>query len=403
MCRECVERIEEAGKPCPLCNKTDFTFIRDYGLERYIKSCDVWCSKKKDGCEWRGKLGEFEKHLNRNPSPENQLNGCQFVEVECKHKCGGLFQRGWFQRRYIATHQEEKCLQRPYSCEHCNEYISTFKEVTDIHYGKCSKYPVTCPNECRHDPFELQEIKDHLKDDCPLTKVSCPLHYAGCEVELPRKDMPEHMKDTVTHLALLASVTMSLMKENQELKEKHRATERATEEKQRATEKEVAALKEETWQLRLTVGGFPIDFRVNYASKEKVAYLPSFYTHSQGYRMCIRVDPKGRGIGKGTHVSVFTYLMKGPFDDHLKWPFRGEIIIQIVNQDGDHDHVEWTIHYTDERPDEYAGRVTDKERAVGRGHYKFLAHTHLRYNAAKKTQYLRDDIIIVRVVRAEIP
>ena len=144
-----------------MCNKTDFTFIRDYGLERYLKSCEVWCSKKKDGCEWRGKLGGFEQHL---------------------------------------------------------------------------------------------------KDDCPLTKVSCPLHYAGCEVELPRKDMPEHMKDTVTHLALLANVTLSLMKENLE------------------KQKEVDVLKEEIQKLRLTVGGFPIDFKLNYASKEEV---PSFYTHSQ--------------------------------------------------------------------------------------------------------------------------
>ena len=403
LCRECIERIEEAGKPCPLCNKTDFTFIRDYGLERYIKSCDVWCSKKKDGCEWRGKLGEFEQHLNRNPSPENQLNRCQFVEVECKHKCGGWFQRG-FQRRYIATHQEEKCLQRPYSCEHCNEYDSTFKDVTDIHYAECPKYPVTCPNECRHDPFEQQEIEDHLEDDCPFTKVSCPLHYTGCEVELPRKDMPEHMKDTVTHLTLLANVTLSLMKENQELKEKQRATEekqRATEEKQK---KEVAALKEETRQLRLTVGGFPMEFQVDYASEEEEIYTPSFYTHPHGYRMCLEVDPNGYGDGKGTHVSVFTCLMKGPFDDHLKWPFRGEITIQIVNQDGDHDHVEWTIPYDDETPDTNAGRVTgNKERAdQGRGYPQFLAHTDLGYNAAQKTKYLKDNIIIVRVVRVKI-
>ena len=107
----------------------------------------------------------------------------------------------------------------------------------------------------------------------------------------------------------------------------------------------------------------------------------------------------GVGDGKGTHVSVFTYLMKGPFDDHLKWPFKGEITIQIVNQDGDHDHVEKTIHYNDETRENYAGRVTDKERASGWGKHKFLAHTTL---AIKKTQYLKDDIIIVRVVRIKI-
>ena len=404
MCRECVERIKKKGKPCPLCNKTDFSFMRDYGLERYLKSCEVWCSKKRDGCGWRGKLGEFEQHLNRNPAPENQLDGCQFVEVECKHECGG-----WFQRRYIATHQDQECLERPYSCEHCNEYDSTFEAVTDIHYAECPKYPVMCPNECRHDPFERQEIEDHLEDDCPLAKVSCPLHYAGCEVELPRKDMPEHMKDTVTHLTLLASVTLSLVKENQELKE----NQRATEENQRVTEvqyrelaekqqKEVAVLKEETRQLRLTLGGLPMDFQVNYESKEEVVYFPSFYTHTHGYRMCIRVDPKGNADGKGTHVSVFTYLMKGPFDDYLKWPFRGEITIQIANQDGDHDHIGMAIPYDDETPDQCTGRVTDKERANGWGKQQFLAHTDLGYNGARKTQYLKDDIIIVRVVRVKI-
>ena len=382
MCRECVERIKKEGKPCPLCNKTDFSFMRDYGLERYLKSCDVWCSKKKDGCEWRGKLGEFEQHLNRNPSPGNQLDGCQFVEVECKHECGRCIQR-----RYIATHQDQECLERPYSCEHCNDYDSTFEEVTDIHYAFCSKYPVTCPNECRHDPFERQEIEDHLEDDCPLS-------YAGCEVELPRKDMPEHMKDTVTHLTLLANVTLSLMKENQELKEKQRATE----EKQK---KEVAVLKEETRQLGLSLRGFPIDFRVNYASEEEEDYLLSFYTHPHGYRMGLDVDPKGFGDGKGTHVSIYTHLMKGLFDDYLKWPFRGEITIQIVNQVGDHDHVEGTIHYTAMAPDDIAGRVTGRPMELGV--LIFLApHTDLGYNGVKKTQYLKDDIIIFRVVRVKI-
>ena len=325
-----------------------------------------------------GEAKRIRAALERKSVPNNQLNGCQFVEVECKHECGG-----WFQRRYIATHQDQECLERPYSCEH---YDSTFKDVTDIHYAECPKYPVTCPNECRHNPFEQQEIEYHLEDDCPLTKVSCPLHYAGCEVELPRKDMPEHMKGTVTHLTLLANVILSLMKEYQE------------------KQKEVSVLMEEIQKLRLTVGELPIDFKVNYASEEEeVVYSPSFYTHPDGYRMCIRMDPNGDGDGKGTHVSVFTYLMKGQFDDHLKWPFRGEITIQIVNQDGDHDHVEKTIPYNDKTPDANAGRVTDnKVRASGWGKHKFLAHTDLGHNAVKKTRYLKDNIIIVRVVRVKI-
>ena len=146
ICRECVEQIKENGKPCPLCNKNDFTFLRDYGLERFLKEQEVWCSHKKDGCEWRGKLGKYEQHLNEDPSPENQLTGCQFVEVGCVHGCGERFQR-----RHIASHQKGVCPKRPYSCEYCHEYESTFEDVTEDHYLDCEMYPVTCPNKCQGD------------------------------------------------------------------------------------------------------------------------------------------------------------------------------------------------------------------------------------------------------------
>ena len=80
-CRECIERIEKDKKPCVLCNEPGFTFLRERGLERSLKDLEVWCSYRKEGCEWKGKLGKLEEHLNRDPSPENQLNECQFVAV----------------------------------------------------------------------------------------------------------------------------------------------------------------------------------------------------------------------------------------------------------------------------------------------------------------------------------
>ena len=148
-CRECIERIKEHNKPCPLCNLSDFTFLRHHGSERYLKAQEVWCSHKKGGCEWRGKLGEYEQHLNEDPSPENQLTGCQFVEVGCVHECGERFQR-----RHIASHQKGVCPERPYSCEYCREYESTFADVTEDHYLDCEMYPVPCPNNCQEVSFE---------------------------------------------------------------------------------------------------------------------------------------------------------------------------------------------------------------------------------------------------------
>ena len=393
-CRECAEEIQGENKPCPLCNKPGIIFLRHHGSERYLKAQEVWCSQKKNGCDWRGKLGEYEQHLNLNPpSPENQLIGCQFVEVECERGCGERFLR-----RHITSHQNLECRKRPYSCEYCHDYHSNFQDVTGLHYSQCTQYPVPCPNRCQETAMKRQELQKHIEEECPLTEVNCPLHFAGCGVRLPRKDMPEHLKDTVTHLTLLATTTQSLLKENQELKRHNQQLEL----KQESMEKQFTALQEEMQTMKLCLGGLPIIFAVNYENNENVVYLPSFYTHAQGYRMCIQFYPNGFQSAKSTHVSLFMCLMRGGYDDYLKWPFRGEITIQIVNQAGDHSHVERVIPYNDETPDDTAGRMTDKERAKGWGFLKYLVISDLDNNIAKNTQYLKNGTLMVRVVGVKI-
>ena len=434
-CGVCIELVEKDNKPCPLCGKTEFKSMKDDGLERSLKKLEVWCSYRKDGCNRKGKLGDLELHLNQNPHPQNRLKGCQFVEVECTHNCGK-----WFQRHHIIKHETELCKERPYSCNHCRDYHSTFQDVNEIHSHQCSKYPIACPNECQGDMFMRQELESHLRDKCPCALVYCPFHYAGCQTQLPRKDMPEHMKETVTHLALLASVTESLVKENLELRQNMKEKElqcqdkihtlemkvseqnhelqqttvelrQKTEElyqkellyrdKQRATDDEVRYLKKEVHELKLQHARIPVDFRVRKTSGS--VYSPAFYTHPHGFRMLVRVDPNGNLDGRETHVSIYTCLMRGPFDDHLKWPFRGEITIQIVNQAGDHDHVEKTIQYHDKLPDDVSGRVVGKDMTdQGRGYSQFIAHYALRYNAAKRTQYLIDNHFRVRIVRVTV-
>ena len=210
-CRECIERIEKDKKGCAICNEPNFTFIRERALERSLKDLEVWCSYRKEGCEWKGKLGKLEGHLNRDPSAENQLNGCQFVAVECTYKCGA-----WFQRLHITTHETRQCKKRPYSCDYCRDYHSTFEDVTEVHYPQCGKYPVACPNDCDVYKFERQNLESHLKEQCPLEVVDCPFHYAGCETQLPLKDMSKHLTEKDMHLTLLATTTKQLSTENQQ-------------------------------------------------------------------------------------------------------------------------------------------------------------------------------------------
>ena len=439
-CRECIEQVEKDAKPCPLCNEPKFIFLQDRWLEDSLKKVEVWCSHKKEGCEWKGKLENLEEHLKRDPFSDNQQNGCMFEAVECVYKCGECYQR-----RHVATHQNELCMKRPYSCGYCQSYASIFEDVTEIHYPQCGKYP--------------------------FTLVYCPFRYSGCDTQLPRKDMPEHMKEaTSTHLELLATVTQRVSVENQrlvqEIKELKQSTENSLHElnvkcgrletenknlslrnqrqvtelqhkikvleereqlyedvkrKQQLTENEIQAqsevakvhlqimddeiqvLKEEGRKLKLDLQshkdspGWPFDFRVQHNDEE--VYSPAFYTHPHGYRMCVNVVPNGVGDGEGTHVSIFIFMMRGPFDDYLKWPFQGKITIQLVNQVGVHNHVIKTILFTDMTPDIYTNRVTGSERAQnGWGLLQFLSHADFGYNAARSTQYLKENHLTVRVV-----
>ena len=123
-------------------------------------------------------------------------------------------------------------------------------------------------------------------------------------------------------------------------------------------------------------------------------YSPPFYSHIGGYKMCLSVDANGSGKGEATHVSVYWYLNRGEYDDQLKWPFRGAITIQLLNQSRDDGHREKTLTYYDTDEDEYAGRVVGKERATGLGYPKFIAHTEL--NTENKS-YLKNDCLKLRI------
>ena len=49
-----------------------------------------------------------------------------------------------------------------------------------------------------------------------------------------------------------------------------------------------------------------------------------------GYKMCARLYLNGDGMGKGTHVSLFFVIMRGPCDALLKWPFRQKVCVRDV-------------------------------------------------------------------------
>ena len=420
-CRECIGRVQRDGKGCPLCNAPEFSFMREHALERTLKELNVFCSHKTEGCEWKGKLTELDKHVNRLYSHENQLRGCQFTEIECAYQCGE-----WFQRCHITTHQTDQCNKRAYSCDYCGDYSSTFEDVTSSHYPQCSKYPVACPNDCSVYKFERQSIEQHLQDECLLAVVNCPFRYAGCEVVLPRKDMPEHTQNTLVHLMVLGSFTQKLARENQEL----RLHAKEAEKKHNFLRDKVSKLSSTCYashhfiqhnkmqgcecesfsvteygdssnsvsELELRNGYFPV-FPFVFTLKNflgfknmigKVCeYSPEFYSHSRGYKMRVVVhrNQYSRALSFDPFCSIYVEIMQGPFDEMLKWPFKGSVTIRILNQLNDCNHCEKTICFNDNA---YQSIITkpDSNRFQAYGYKEFIYHKELDHNPEKQTHYM---------------
>ena len=117
--------------------------------------------------------------------------------------------------------------------------------------------------------------------------------------------------------------------------------------------------------------------------------------------MCLTVYANGSGEGKGTHVSVYAQLMRGEFDDQLKWPFQGDVTIAMLNQLEDNNHITRTIPFTKTTEAKIIGR--GERASSGFGYHKFIAHTDLTYNPAKNCQYLKYDCLRFRIVKVDQP
>ena len=125
-------------------------------------------------------------------------------------------------------------------------------------------------------------------------------------------------------------------------------------------------------------------------------HSPPVYTGHQEYKICLRVDANGFGSGEGTHVSVYIYFMRGEFDDSLKWPFRGLITFQLLDQFRGKDHVTHEVNYEDSVPDKVCSRVTSGKMSGGRGKNEFIAHSEL------EPKYLQKDTLFFQIQEVEL-
>lgn len=106
----------------------------------------------------------------------------------------------------------------------------------------------------------------------------------------------------------------------------------------------------------------------------------------RGYKLCLELS------FKMTALSLYVYLMGGENDYYLKWPFRAEITIQLLNHKRSEKSHEWVAYFTDGS----ANRMPYGERGMGWGRQDFIAYSAVESNTPS-TIYIVNDSLTFRV------
>jgi len=132
--------------------------------------------------------------------------------------------------------------------------------------------------------------------------------------------------------------------------------------------------------------------------KKRFTYLLSkpFFSHIKGYKMYLSLYPAGSGDGKGTHVSVYLYLTRGPHDDELSWPLRGKFQIKLLNQLSDCEHYSKTLTYGNTTPNHITKRVIEGDRDKSWGYTRYISNEDF-LSATSTCQYLKDNYVFFQV------
>ena len=369
---------------------------------------------------------------------ETHKNECPLEEIKCSFECGKMLKR-----QDLAKHVEIECPCRKVVCRYC-QTTDEHQVIYGQHYKEeCPMLPLPCPNRCEVGTVFRKDMETHNKE-CPLEMVQCEYHNVGCEERMMRKDLEQHNSDKIQdHLSMiksellistqeqsitrqrLADVEQQLALKDCELTNTKSRLDNAFEQintlmilmhqsavTQRQTIYNGGAASMSSaaqWWAKLralTAMGksgnqiCPVILNITKFNTKKVNhvewYSDSFFAYNKGYKICLSVYPAGNGDGKGTHLSVFLCLMKGPHDDELTFPLREKFEVKLLNQISDCEHYSSTIDYYEDGTDDCAVRVTDHEKTKGWGSQEFVSNDDL-HKVAPTCQYLKDECIFLQV------
>uniref|UniRef100_A0A8C4TMX0 TNF receptor-associated factor n=1 Tax=Falco tinnunculus TaxID=100819 RepID=A0A8C4TMX0_FALTI len=370
-CSYCLKKIISAGpQKCASCIQEGIyeegisiletsSAFPDNAARREVESLPAVCINS--GCTWKGTIKEYEVKIK---ARDQQL----LLKSDFSPLCSRAVLHG-------CTEMCCPCCRRSCCAGSC------------AHDEVCPEFPLTCEGCGRKIPRE--KFRDHVKS-CGRSKVPCRFEVVGCAEVVENAKLLEHeSKCLAEHLYMLLSFVLSLKSElsrSLELLGRCEALERKTvtfenivcvlnrevervsltaeaySRQHRLDQEKIETLSNKVRQLERSIGlkdlamaemeekirnmeastydGVFIWKITEFARKRQEAitgrspaiFSPAFYTSKYGYKMCLRVYLNGDGTGRGTHLSLFFVVMKGPNDALLRWPFNQKVTLMLLDQ-----------------------------------------------------------------------
>ena len=358
-CQVCIERVKRDGKPCPLCNEQMFSTMLHKKLVREVNALMVRCPQKELGCEWEGELGQVQGHL----YPEyGVVDGCDYVTVACSYNCGMQLKR-----QELRVHEMELCPKRPIEMQ----VASLLKKFEAIDAeNKLLRQELGVLKEAHEK--EIKEIKST---------------YEGEINQLKRK---------LVEIKAENDGVCDKLKENQE------AVKSEVEENSKrlkGLEEKCDALQNNKAPLSLPPYYFTVINTDRYLEGNMDFVSAPFYSHPRGYKMDVSVEFNVVERSKrGGYLDLYVSILRGEFDDQLKWPFDGEVTVQAYNRTLERWDKEEKLRLNKEECDlDIVGRQVDILSSAGWGCLKWLSFRDLKARYVKDTNTFRLRVVSVKV------
>ena len=355
-------------------------------VEGHLKS---ECELREVNCEYCNTRGSYQ-WIN-----SSHHEKCLKYPVECPNHC----EVGHVRREEMGGHLEECPLvivECPYVAVGCESVVRRKEQMEHVmrsvgQHMEYNKNAILATQESFQKRLDAKEQQlEKVRQDLQATKDSLTAKMQSIQEELQiteedLQDTKDKLKETQSQLAEkgreLDEVRKNTEENNktlqgmiQQLKDKLEGTEQLLQQQLKANALQIETIFKLTWSTKLNhlacsnnrvvpfiskldlveAAVYRIKYQIHYPRDtpcvhvvRETNYSPNivFYTRDRGYKMCLNM-----GVCFD-RIIVAVELMEGDHDDHLSWPVRGTLTVQLLNQISDSNHskpVEFIFNGSDE-------------------------------------------------------